>query len=374
MAMFAPIPMPSSGNEIFKDVMDFYEQLQKRKAQQQQFSQEQDRLQNQFAQEMALKNEMQPLKLDLLRAQIAKANQPPSEHEVLQGYARQIDDLEKLGKKYGENSPQYNMAKKMFELDNERAQQTMNYQQSLIESQPKRYASATAKLAQEENEISQGIMPGTSTGGKEGVKLTPEQQEKLQGQYGLKQLKNVTDTDVRKRILYANNMEITLNNLNPEHLTSYSGIEGAVDLLRDKSNALRGKILPRYQNYKKALVAAKTLSKQVRQFYGDSITPEIQKGLDQLTNPSSWLEHPQVANARFNAFKNILNTEAQTFKKAAVNADIYHTPAHSSSNDVKTERITIVDSNGHEHTILKRNLQEARKIDPGVKIKGEISE
>lgn len=54
MAMFAPIPMPQGHNEVFKDVMDYYEQLQKRKAQQDQFSQELATNKDQFAQKLAL--------------------------------------------------------------------------------------------------------------------------------------------------------------------------------------------------------------------------------------------------------------------------------------------------------------------------------
>lgn len=39
MAMFAPIPLPDGSNQVFKDVMDYFETLQQRNAQQQQFAQ-----------------------------------------------------------------------------------------------------------------------------------------------------------------------------------------------------------------------------------------------------------------------------------------------------------------------------------------------
>jgi hypothetical protein len=287
--------------------------------------------------------------------------------------------LEKLGNKYGKDSPQYQLAQHMFNLDNERAEQTMKYQQSLMESQPKRYASATGKLAQEINEIENGIMPGTSTPSNQGSKLTPEQQDKLKGQYDLKQLKNITDTEVRKRILYSRNMEITLNNLNPEDLVTYSGPQGMAELLRDKAASLRGENIPRYENYKKALEAADLLSTQIRQFYGDSISPTNLKKLQNKVKPSGFLENPKVALERFNTTKKILNSEAETFRNAAVSADVYYKipqAQHGTKNALNNyeERIVIIDSNGNEHTILKRNLSEAKKRDPALKIKGEINE
>lgn len=55
MSMFAPIPMPQGGNEVFKDVMDYYEQLQKRKAQQDQFAQQLKETKSEFAQSHALR-------------------------------------------------------------------------------------------------------------------------------------------------------------------------------------------------------------------------------------------------------------------------------------------------------------------------------
>jgi hypothetical protein len=54
MAMFAPIPLPGSGSDVFKDIADYLEQVQQRKAQQQQFAQQQQMQQQQFAQNFGL--------------------------------------------------------------------------------------------------------------------------------------------------------------------------------------------------------------------------------------------------------------------------------------------------------------------------------
>lgn len=94
MAMFAPIPLPGIDNPQFKDVMDYFEQLQKRKAQQQQFAEEQKRLKEQFGQTKELENkkleelirfhqgtlnqnaQTKPLQMELLKARIEALKNP----------------------------------------------------------------------------------------------------------------------------------------------------------------------------------------------------------------------------------------------------------------------------------------------------------
>ena len=57
MAMFAPIPLPGSGSDVFKDIADYLEQVQQRKAQQQQFAQKQQMQQQQFAQQQQMQQQ-----------------------------------------------------------------------------------------------------------------------------------------------------------------------------------------------------------------------------------------------------------------------------------------------------------------------------
>jgi hypothetical protein len=313
MAVFDPIPMPKESSQVFKDVMDYLEKIKERRSKEPYYNALAKHAESQANRE----NKLAEL---------------PFAGRELPGAAGKALGLQMIKGQYGEESPEYLEAKKLYDLDMARAEQTMEYQKSLIESQPKRYATAEGKRALEQQEIEQGIMPGSSIGNRPGKPLTPEQQQKLKGQYKLKTLKDTTDTGVRQRILYSKNMEKTLNNLNVDDLTSYSGIQGTGELLKDKAKSLRGDISPRYQKYKNALTAAETLAKQVRQFYGDSITAGVQEGLKKLTNPTNWLEHPKVAKSRFNAFKNILQTEAKTFTDAAKNADIYEEEKPSGGN------------------------------------------
>lgn len=305
MAMFAPIPMPSNDNHQFKDVMDYFLQLKE-------MSQKQPLIEAQAKQQNAEAGRLEEL---------AKL---PFAGRELPGAAGKALAMSMIKTKYGANSPEYQEASNLYNLEKQRAVQTMNYQQSLMDTQSKRFATPMAKLAQEQAEINQGVMPGTSIGGRPGQPLNSEQQSKLKGQYNLKTLKDTTDVGVRQRILYSKNMEKTLNNLPVDDLTSYSGLKGTGELIKDSIAAnTEGTITPRYQKYNEALTAAQTLAKQVRQFYGDSITPGVQEGLKKLTNPTTWLKHPKIAKAQFNRFKNILQTEAKTFTDAAKNANIY---------------------------------------------------
>ena len=315
MSLIDQIPLPNVNKDIFKDVMDYMETIKQRRG-------------NEIAKQNELM-QLAPLRSAQAKNELAQAKRNeelaglPFGGREMPGAAGQALAVEMIKRKYGENSVEYREAKSLYDLDKQKTLQTMEYQKSLMNTQGKRYATNEGKLAQEEAEINQGIMPGTTVGGKEGVPLSPEQKKRLSGFYKLKQLKDVTDTGVRQRILYSKNMEKTLDNLNVDNLVTYSGLKGTRDLAHDTFASAKGQEIPRYEAYKESLTAAKTLAKQVRQFYGDSITAGVQEGLQKLTDPTSWLENPKVAKARFNRFKHILQTEAKTFTDAAKNADIY---------------------------------------------------
>lgn len=350
MQVYDNIPLPGNGNEAFKDVMDYFEKIQARRAQ-------------------------QPLRDAQAKREAMLANLPFGGHSM-PGAAGEALALQTMKKQYGENSPEYQEARNLFDLRKRREEQTMSYQQSLMDSQPRRFATQAGKTAQEQSEIDQGYMPGTTVGGRPGQSLAPDQQKKLAGQYGLKVLKNTTDPKLRERVLYARNMEKTLDNLNVNDLTSYSGLKGAGELISDKAAALKGNPSERYTKYSEALTASKVLAKQVRQFYGDSITPSVQEDLAKLTNPTSWLQHPDVAKSQFNKFKSILNQEKGTFINGLESPDAYtsggeDSPPEPAGNNIQTGRMTIIDSNGEEHTIRRDKLDEARSIDPGLKVKKE---
>lgn len=56
MAMFAPIPLPGNNN-VFKDVMDYLQQVRNRKAQQEQFAQQLEERKSEFSKNLALRQQ-----------------------------------------------------------------------------------------------------------------------------------------------------------------------------------------------------------------------------------------------------------------------------------------------------------------------------
>lgn len=258
-------------------------------------------------------------------------NELPFAGRAIPGAGGEALGLEMIKTKYGEDSPVYQNALNNYTLNQQKTNQLMSYQKALQESLPKRTATPLAKTAMEEQDISQGYAPGTTVSG-EGQKISPERQKQLSGRFALKNIKDITDPKIRERALYATNMEKTINTLNPHDLTYYSGVRGQAQLAKDiaKSSA-QGKDVPSYAAYKKALVSAETLGKQVRQFYGDSIQPEVYKRTLELANPSTWYENPQVALDKYNQFVNILNSEADTFYDALESADVYKKPEKPST-------------------------------------------
>ena len=130
------------------------------------------------------------------------------------------------------------------------------------------------------------------------------------------------------------------------------------------------------------MTAAEILAKQVRQFYGASITPQVDKDLRKLTNPTNWLVSPKVAKEKFNQFKEILETEKHTIFQALKTPEAYEEGSEETGTEESTSttppvsnieagKMTIIDSTGKEHVIWRDKLDEARKRDPGLKVKKE---
>lgn len=246
----------------------------------------------------------------------AQANLPFGGANV-PGPAGQIVGLEMIKQMYGEGSPQYKQASDAFNLGQEGVRSRVDYQNILSGTAPKRFSTPLGKSIQEYEDVKAGYMPGTRT------PLTDEQQEFYKGKYGLSVNKSTTDADTRKRNLYGRNVDVTLSKIDPQALTQYSGLAGAAKLLKERSAAQTGKASPEYKAYENSLTNAKLLAKQVRQFYGDSITPGVQEGLKQLTNPSTWLKSPEIAKQNYNSFVNTLKAEQKTYQQAMQSPDVY---------------------------------------------------
>lgn len=272
----------------------------------------------------------------LEKAQAAKYNAQSQNpfYGIPAGDAGQIVAIEKAKQTYGENSQQVKSLQQAWTANLNKTNADIAFKNSLAQNGPKRFSTTLGKTAQELDDVNSGFMPGTN--GK--VPISPQQQQELQGQYKLKMQKETTDSQARQRALNANNIDITFGMINPKHLSQYGGIAGQAQLKSDQALSALGKSPENYKNYQNSLTAANTLAKQVRQFYGDSVTPEVQKGLSSLTNPASWIKNPEVAEGQFNTFKNIMKQELKTYRGALKSTSPYE---ESSSQNPFPKKISL---------------------------------
>lgn len=134
--------------------------------------------------------------------------------------------------------------------------------------------------------------------------------------YDLAIQKATTDTDTRKRSLFASNIEKTLKDLNPDILTQYSGPQGAARLKMEQAKDLAGNPSEKYLAYKDALGKVGIATGQIRQFLGDSSSETAHKNLERLANPSSLGSSPKAAKHQLESTLKILGNELETYTGA----------------------------------------------------------
>lgn len=177
--------------------------------------------------------------------------------------------------------------------------------------------SPVAKIHYELDQIDDGKLPYTDK------KLTPSQQNSMRNDLLLDVVKKTTDPAMRAKLQNGVNMNITLDSINPEKLTAYSGIEGESNKFFDQ--ILEGlDVGPKqYQDYVQETIKASAAAKQMRQYLGDSIQPVAQERLDHLSNPSAWNISPKVAKENFNFIRDLYKRETQTLVRAATDPTLY---------------------------------------------------
>lgn len=260
----------------------------------------------------------------------------------LTGIAREVSGIESLK---NTNPEAYKKAKRAFDTRISLQEGLLNYRNQLIDTAPKRASTQLGKIGLEKQEAEEGYLPGSN----KSVRLSPEEQDLLLNRYDLQQQKIISDVDTRKRALFASNIDKTLGSINVNDLTQYAGLAGKLEEKLATGQALTGQENKKYEDYQKALVGAKLLSKQVRQFYGDSITPQVQEKLNELTNPATWKNNPKIAKSNFEAFANILRKETQTYRNALKGTSEFN-------NNLGT---TTVYRNGKAYQIPNNKLKDA---------------
>lgn len=240
----------------------------------------------------------------------AEINRAPFRN--LQGPAAQAFAVYQLEQQLGAEHPVVQEAKKLQSLDQRNTESQIRNRDILSETAPKRFSTGVTKTQLELEEAMQGFMPGSNGT----IPLDQQQQQALVGRLQNKMIKDTTDTQARQRTLFASNIDKTLASFDPKDLVQYAGLGGKLSEKIQAGKALTGNENKEYQNYQKALTSAALLAGQIRQFYGESIQPAMREHLEQLVNPSTWANNPELALAQFNQLRDVLLSETETYKNA----------------------------------------------------------
>lgn len=241
---------------------------------------------------------------------LAEAKQ--AEGQGLTGLPQEYASYEVLKRKLGEDHPSVKQAKRALDARLEATEQLTKNRVKYVETADKRASTPLGKLQLEREDIDAGYMPGTN----KTVTLDDDQRLALRNQYDLEIQKKISDVDTRKRSLFASNIDKTIKMIDTDALTQYAGLYGEGKKKAEQLKSMTGHESEDYAKYQEALVAADTLAIQVRQFYGESITPSVREALHDITNPASWKNNPKLAKRQFQKLVDILENETSTFKGA----------------------------------------------------------
>lgn len=232
----------------------------------------------------------------------------------LTGIAKEAAGLDYLKNIHGENSQVYKDARRRFESELASSNILNDYRKVLSGTTEKRVATPFKKLEMEIEEINAR------------KDLPDSEKERLTEMAKLAQIKGITLPEFQKRSAFASNIDKTLEKINPDNLVQYGGLAGEARKKGSKGLSALGVTLGNYKRYQDALTSSKLLAKQVRQFYGDSITPQVQEALQELVNPANWATNPEIAKSKFLTFKDLLLKETATYKNLLTNTKEYRNP------------------------------------------------
>lgn len=202
-------------------------------------------------------------------------------------------------------------------VDLERKRTGTQRMQSLTDTQSQRSASPVTKIYGELEKINEGIHPAT------GKPLSPDMQNHMRSSLMLDVIKKTTDPKARNQLINAQNMNITLDSIDPKALTTYSGIKNKGDKIGDSIAEGLGEGSERYRKYVAEAQKASAAAKQMRMYLGDSIQPTAQERLDKLTNPESWNVSPETAQKNFEFMRDLFKRESQTLIRAMTDPSLY---------------------------------------------------
>ncbi len=197
--------------------------------------------------------------------------------------------------------------------EQEKTEASTDRSKILNATQDQRSQTQQGKLLSEAKDVDDGFVPGT---GRKQKMDNPEMQKFYKDQYALKLQKERSDSVTRNRAIYAGLVDNTFDSINVDKLVQYSGIEGTIDKYAAKHQLVPEDEMAKYREYKEEQAKVQVLAKQIRQFYGDSISPGNLKKLEEISNPATWSESPAAAKAQFEAFKKIVKQETGIYRNA----------------------------------------------------------
>ena len=127
--------------------------------------------------------------------------------------------------------------------------------------------------------------------------------------YNRDRVNKTIDKTLQKRIDYAQHLETTMQQIDPEAFKLYSGVGGKAKYAQDYALSLAGKAPPEFQKYQSLTkVIAPMFAGELRQFQGDSVREGVRDLFESLANPSTW-QDPEVAATNYNMLRTILGSE-----------------------------------------------------------------
>jgi len=193
----------------------------------------------------------------------------------------------------------FGVAQAAAQATQEQKQKQLEYFQKLISGEPGAVADAQA-LDDETARRAQIALNAGDLGAAQKILL--EKPEKVDGA-------------TTSKLLSAENIEKTLEAINPDDLTQYSGLLGTFQRGYGAVTPLPG--TENYERYQTAKAQSELLADQVRQFYGASISPKMMDKIEKLVNPTAYNLSPEAAKKNFLEIKRLLEAEGETYRQAA---------------------------------------------------------
>jgi hypothetical protein len=266
-------------------------------------------IENQYAPEtFASKNALNRASAEHQRASAQYAGLPSG----AMGNAARLHMMEQ---RLGEDHPLVNALRSIQELEQDNEASRLRNRDMLTETADKRYATSTGKKTHEEADVEAGFMPGTMYSDNP-VMISPEKQRELLGQYAAQRRNESSDQASRQKALFAENMDLTMSQIDVDKLVKYSGLMGGLNKKLEQGKSLTGKESEDYKQYQENLARTEILADQVRSYFGTSIAPSMMTKLENLTNPSSWARSPDAAKRNYLALEKLLKAEGKTYKEA----------------------------------------------------------